>query len=123
MACSPSEATAAVSCSQDRCVKLWDLHRGYMSKQKVFPSTPYSLRYNLEGSMVASGHFDGTLRFWDFREQRLANEVAGLHTQQICSVSVGRRSGRGSAGLFVTIGFTFKDRGRYICTFKRCQIM
>ena len=43
--------------------------------------------------MVVSGHFDGTLRFWDLRSARLANEVTGLHTQQITSVAVGLRTG------------------------------
>lgn len=76
-----------------RCVKLWDLNRGFSSHMKVWPSTVNSLRYTLDGTLVASGHYDGTLRFWDFRMQRLANEVAGLHTTQICSVCVGRQSG------------------------------
>ena len=47
--------------------------------------------------MAVSGHFDGTLRFWDLRSAKLANEVTGLHTQQITSVSIGIRSGKPDA--------------------------
>ena len=90
--CSPADANAAVSCGAERCVKLWDLHKGFSSQQKIWASQIFSLRYTLDGALVASGHYDGTLRFWDFRAHKLANEVAGLHNQ-ICSVAVGRRTG------------------------------
>ncbi|KAK9787622.1 hypothetical protein WJX73_001530 [Symbiochloris irregularis] len=93
VACSPADARAAASSGQERFVRLWDLHRGISSQSKGFTSTVYSLKYNLEGSMVICGHHNGTLRFWDFRDNKLANEVAGLHTQQICSVAVGGRTG------------------------------
>lgn len=91
--CNPAEANAAVSAGADRNVKLWDLHRGFCTAQKSWPSMVNSLRYTHGGALVASGHFDGTLRFWDFRMKKLTHEVTGLHTQ-ICSVAVGRRTGK-----------------------------
>ena len=45
--------------------------------------------------MVVSGHFDGTLRFWDMRSARATPscEVAGLHSGQITSVAAGLAGG------------------------------
>lgn len=95
--CNPAsfhkDALQAVSSSTDRCVKVWDLTRGHMLQQKMWGSTPNAVRYTPDGALVASGHHDGTLRFWDFRLKKLANEVAGLHTREICSVAIGRRTG------------------------------
>ena len=97
MDCNPAgyhkDAMQAVSSSADRCVKVWDLNRGHMLQQKMWGSTPNAVRYAPDGTLVASGHHDGTLRFWDFRMKKLANEVAGLHTREICSVAIGRRTG------------------------------
>ena len=47
----------------------------------------------LDGNMIASGHFDGALRFWDVRSGREARTMKGLHEQQICSVAVGHLGG------------------------------
>ena len=47
----------------------------------------------LDGNLIASGHFDGALRFWDVRSGREARTIRGLHEQQICSVAVGLLGG------------------------------
>lgn len=52
-------------------------------------SSCHSLTLTLDGALIASGHFDGSLRFWDMRSGRLAREVKQLHDQQICSVAGG----------------------------------
>lgn len=48
----------------------------------------------MDANMIASGHRDGTLRFWDARTGGLVSEVAGLHTSEICSLSAGLHSGQ-----------------------------
>jgi WD40 repeat protein len=65
----------------------------------------------MDSTMVVSGHFDGTLRFWDLRSGKLSNEVTGLHTQQITSVAVGSRSGLCQA---FKDGFTTNLETRYL---------
>ncbi len=72
---------------------MWDLARGFCQRSLVCHSSVNSVRVSLDGSLAVSGHFDGTLRFWDLRSARVANEVAGLHTQQITSVAVGLATG------------------------------
>ncbi|BDA45707.1 Autophagy-related protein 16-1 [Coccomyxa sp. Obi] len=91
--CSPLEPNRAVSAGTDRCIKVWDLGRGFCASTLICHSSVNSVRLTMDGFAVVSGHFDGALRFWDLRSGKLANEVAGLHTQQITSVSIGLRTG------------------------------
>ena len=56
-------------------------------------SSCHSLTLTLDGGLIASGHFDGSLRFWDMRSGRLAREVKQLHDHQICSVAAGLLGG------------------------------
>lgn len=75
------------------CEQVWDLARGYCLNTHICHSSINSVRTAMDATMIVSGHFDGTLRFWDLRSGKLSNEVTGLHTQQITSVAVGNRSG------------------------------
>ncbi|KAK9903907.1 hypothetical protein WJX75_000087 [Coccomyxa subellipsoidea] len=91
--CSPLEPNRAVTAGSDRCIKVWDLGRGFCTSTLFCLSSVNSVRLTMDGFAAVSGHFDGALRFWDLRSGKLANEVAGLHTQQITSVSIGLRTG------------------------------
>ena len=71
--------------------QLWGLERGYCLRTLMCHSSCQSLALSADGAQLASGHFDGALRFWDVRSGRLAHEVAGLHSQQITSVALGLR--------------------------------
>lgn len=94
--CSRSTATRAVSSGTDRCIKVWDLHKGFCTRTVICHSSCNSVRCTRDEHIICSGHFDGTLRFWDLRNGKMANEVTGLHTQQICSVQIGTQSGEPS---------------------------
>ena len=74
-------------------MQVWDLARGFCASTLMCHSSINSVRVSADSASVVSGHFDGTLRFWDLRSGRLANEVTGLHTQQITSVAIGLRTG------------------------------
>ena len=73
--------------------QVWDLGRGVIHLSLPCHSSINAVRCSADGMAVVSGHFDGTLRFWDLRSGKLANEVTGLHTQQITSVAIGLRTG------------------------------
>jgi WD40 repeat protein len=72
-------------------VQLWGLEKGYCLRTLLCPSSCNALALSADGALLASGHFDGALRFWDVRSGRQAYEVAGLHSQQITSVDAGLR--------------------------------
>ena len=76
-----------------RGCQVWDLGRGFCAATLMCHSSINSVRCSADGTAVVSGHFDGTLRFWDLRSGKLANEITGLHTQQITSVAIGLRTG------------------------------
>lgn len=73
--------------------QVWGLTDGLHRRSMMCPSSCNSLAITTDGSLVASGHFDGTLRFWDLRTGRVAHEVAGLHSPHggITSVDTGSR--------------------------------
>jgi len=92
---SPMEADRCVSAGTDRCLKAWDLARGIAASTLMCASTCASLAMTLDGALIASGHYDGSLRFWDCRSGRLAHEVAALHPPkaQICATTIGALGG------------------------------
>ena len=90
---------------------MWDLSRGFQVNTFLQPSSVNAVRLTMDGTMAVSGHFDGTLRFWDLRSAKLANEVTGLHTQQITSVSIGIRSGKADTEPCLGLGNVSMLRG------------
>ncbi|PSC73673.1 autophagy-related 16 [Micractinium conductrix] len=89
VACSPADANVVATCAADRTIKLWGLEKGFAVRTLMHHSTCNTLALSSDGALIASGHFDGALRFWDVRSGRQAHEVAGLHSQQITSVCLG----------------------------------
>lgn len=87
--CSPADPNVVASCAADRTIKVWGLEKGYCIRTLMCHSSCNSLALTSDGTLIASGHFDGTLRFWDVRSGKQAHDVAGLHSQQITSVSMG----------------------------------
>lgn len=47
--------------------QVWGLTDGLHRRSLMCPSTCQALALTADGAMLASGHFDGALRFWDLR--------------------------------------------------------
>ena len=74
-----------LTCSGDRTIRRWDLNRGgACTKTTMCWSTCTDLAG--EGSVVASAHYDGGLRFWDSRTVNSVEELKDAHSQAITSV-------------------------------------
>jgi WD40 repeat protein len=80
-------------------LQVWDLGKGYCSATLLCHSNVNALAPGALGGLLASGHFDGGLRFWDVRSAALAHELAGVHPgAQITSVAVSPRGAGGGGG-------------------------
>ncbi|KAG5192957.1 WD40-repeat-containing domain protein [Tribonema minus] len=77
--------------SHDCSIKVWDLERQWSSTPQLMraPSKVNALDSGAGGSgdsTLVSGHFDGSLRFWDPRAAAKMHTITGLHSDQITSV-------------------------------------
>lgn len=91
------DAGRALSGGTDRCVRMWDLTRGYALSSMLCHSNVNCVAPVPGGSLAASAHVDGGVRFWDARAGALAHEVAGLHpgSQATCVCFPAGGSARG----------------------------
>ena len=55
-----------MSAGDDACIKIWDLSNGQLLNEvKSHSKTIYSLAFSKDGSMLASGGLDKTIRVWE----------------------------------------------------------
>lgn len=84
--CSPADSRRCVSSGADRMIRVWDLNRGINSSNMICMSTCFSLCLSVEGGMMCSGHFNGTIRIWDIQKHTQATDIKA-HAQKVTSVS------------------------------------
>ena len=84
-----AEDKTLLTCSGDRTIRRWDLNRnGALTKTTMCWSNCQDISTgSAGGSICASAHFDGGLRFWDTRVVSSTEELKGVHTQAITSVT------------------------------------
>ena len=76
----------ALTGSGDRTIKIWDANNGAQRGKMSCSSGIYSLDIAQSDSVAVSGHRDGTLRFWNIRDNQLIHEIRGVHDDLISSV-------------------------------------
>ncbi|GIL78149.1 hypothetical protein Vretimale_7522 [Volvox reticuliferus] len=70
VALSPLDCRLAVSVSEDRSFKLWDLSRGFSVRSVPCAKMPLCLALSTDGNTVVTGHLDGSVLLWDVRQCR-----------------------------------------------------
>ncbi|CAM9264942.1 unnamed protein product [Ascophyllum nodosum] len=85
-----------VTGSQDCSIKMWDLHRGcWDATTTMMRATSKCNTLDVSrtwtdstgvNAVVASGHMDGIVRLWDMRTGSCAQQLQGLHSDQVTSV-------------------------------------
>jgi len=80
----------AISCSHDRTIREWDLHKGICMNSTPCASNVNTVVYGDTSQFVLSGHLDGGVRIWDLRSRGgpPTNEKKGVHEQQVTSIQL-----------------------------------
>ncbi len=88
VACDPGNADKAVSCSEDRYIRFWDLNRGYQiqNREIKYKEWTNAVCYSSSGNIVISGHSKGSLKIWDARTSEASFERPVLHNDAIVSL-------------------------------------
>ncbi|KAF2070613.1 hypothetical protein CYY_008070 [Polysphondylium violaceum] len=73
--------------SHDRTIKLWDLQRGYCNRTIFCASSCNDLVTMNAGGILASGHVDHSLRFWDTNAGEATQCLTSIHEGQITSIT------------------------------------
>ncbi|GAX77778.1 hypothetical protein CEUSTIGMA_g5221.t1 [Chlamydomonas eustigma] len=92
VASDPLDNRVALSCSEDRCIKMWDLSRGYSVRSLPCTKMPSCLIMVKDGNTIATGHVDGTVSLWDSRQAARGSGSGPAvesrdHAQAICALS------------------------------------
>ena len=74
-----------LTCSGDRTIKRWDISRTACTKTSLCWSGLHDISTS-GGSVVASAHFDGAVRFWDTQTVNSIEELKNAHSDQVTSV-------------------------------------
>ncbi|EFA82370.1 autophagy protein 16 [Heterostelium album PN500] len=75
-----------VTGSHDRTIKLWDLQKGYCNRTIFCFSSCNDLVTLNTGSLIASGHVDHSVRFWDCNSGESVRVLEAIHEGQITSI-------------------------------------
>lgn len=90
---SPIAPHEVITGSSDRSLRVWDVVRGVrlQTVSCVSSCNDIAAPTGADAGFVqfASAHQDGAVRFWDTRTRRCVQELRGLHTEQVTSVSFG----------------------------------
>ena len=80
----------AISCSHDRTIREWDLHKGICLTSTPCASNVNTVVYGDTSQFVLSGHLDGGVRIWDLRSRGglPTNEKKAVHEQQVTSIQL-----------------------------------
>ncbi len=92
IAFNPKNPQILVSADGDGMIGLWDLHPQRDARQirtfKHEHDGVDALAFSLDGKMLASGGYDGTVRlWWDLDKARISSRILGHHDKRVASVA------------------------------------
>jgi WD40 repeat protein len=82
----PTSSSMAVSCGEDRVIKLWSLNDGICIHTILCKSKPLSATFSRDGNFIVSSHFDGALHAFDASTGAGVQHLDGVHSGQCIAV-------------------------------------
>ncbi|KAG2445013.1 hypothetical protein HYH02_008882 [Chlamydomonas schloesseri] len=95
---SPMDARLAVSISEDRSFKLWDLSRGFAVRSVPMTKMPLALAASRDGNTLVTGHLDGSVFLWDVRQCKAGAAAPLMETRDSQQPVVALAAAAGSVG-------------------------
>jgi WD40 repeat protein len=80
------DRTATLLASANDDLLIWDVAEGQLLHRISQPVWVTALAFSPDGRVIATGHDDGTVRFWDARGQKLVGEMAA-HREPVSALS------------------------------------
>ena len=77
----------ALTGSGDRTIKVWDASTGQQKGKMGCATGIFALEVAISDSVVASGHRDGSVKFWSIKEGTIVHEIKDVHDSIVSSVS------------------------------------
>jgi len=80
------DSQKVITGSHDRTIRIWDIAKGISLRTIMCDAYCNDLCVSLDGHVTISGHLDGSVRFYDNREGKATQSLAGLHTTKVTGI-------------------------------------
>jgi WD40 repeat protein len=78
----PSLHNMAVSCGEDRLLKIWSLNDGICTRSILCRSKPLDVAFSRDGQCIVSAHYDGSLHVFDASTGSEMRHVDRAHVRE-----------------------------------------
>lgn len=78
----PSLLNMAVSCGEDRLIKVWSLNDGICQRSILCRSKPLDVAFTSNGQCIVSAHYDGSLHVFDASTGSEMRVVDAVHRKE-----------------------------------------
>jgi WD40 repeat protein len=111
----PSLLNMAVSCGEDRLIKVWSLNDGICQRSILCRSKPLDVAFTGDGQCIVSAHYDGSLHIFDASTGSEMRVVDAVHRKElgtcVAVVSTAHASRMVSVGRDSTLCITDINKG------------
>jgi WD40 repeat protein len=73
----------AVSCGEDRLIKVWSLNDGICQRSILCRSKPLDVAFSGDGQCIVSAHYDGSLHVFDASTGSEMRVVDAVHRKEL----------------------------------------
>jgi WD40 repeat protein len=78
----PNIANMAISCGEDRLIKVWSLNDGICQRSILCRSKPLDVAFSGDGQFIVSAHYDGSLHVFDASTGSEVQHIERVHIRE-----------------------------------------